>query len=116
MPRNEPKEPFRRIGVVRARNMIDRGGVQVVDVRAAKELAETGVIAGARHIPVDDVISRSRELSQTLPILFVCAAGVRSALAAEMAASTGRTRLYSLEGGMDAWLERGFPVDGASST
>ena len=35
----------------------------------------------------------------------------RSALAAEMAAAAGLTRLYNLEGGTDAWIKAGKPAE-----
>lgn len=110
----EVEEPFRRISAEEAKRMIDGGGLQVVDVREPKERVE-GYIAGSVLIPVDSVFARRAELSTEQEIIFVCAAGVRSALACEMAASIGRTRLYNLEGGMEAWGKLGYPVsrDGA---
>ena len=44
-------------------------------------------------------------------IVFYCAAGVRSALACEMAAAMGRTRLFNVEGGIVAWEDSNLPLE-----
>jgi rhodanese-related sulfurtransferase len=52
---------------------------------------------------VSTVLSHREELNHGEDLIFVCAVGQRSALACEMAAAVGLTRLYNLEGGTDAW-------------
>ena len=105
-----PEEPFRRISVDEARRMMESLHVQVIDVREPKEFV-TGHIARSTLIPVDQLLSRSNELDEETDLIFVCAAGVRSALASEMAAAVGRTNIYNMEGGMEEWLRRGYPVE-----
>jgi len=105
-----PEEPFRRISVDEAKRMMESLYVQVVDVREPKEFV-TGHIAGATLIPVDQLLARSAELNEETHLIFVCAAGVRSALASEMAAAVGRDSIYNMEGGMEEWLRRGYPVE-----
>ena len=58
-------------------------------------------------------IARREELPKDKKILFVCAVGQRSALAAEMAAAAGlpADALYTLDGGTDAWKKAGQPVE-----
>ena len=106
------QEPFERVDAARAKELIDGGGVALIDVREQDEWDE-GYIAGAERISVNDIISQSRvdDLPKDRPIVFYCAAGVRSALAAEMAASIGTPGpLYNLEGGIGAWQSASFPV------
>ena len=55
-------------------------------------------------------MNRPRELLQKDGVLFVCAEGIRSAVACEVAAAIGRTQLYNLEGGTRAWLKHGYPL------
>jgi rhodanese-related sulfurtransferase len=55
-------------------------------------------------------MNRPRELLQKDGVLFVCAEGIRSAVACEVAAAIGRTQLYNLEGGTRAWLKYGYPL------
>ena len=44
--------------------------------------------------------------------MFICAAGVRSGLAAEMAAAMGYDddKLYNIEAGTQAWIDEGKPT------
>jgi rhodanese-related sulfurtransferase len=105
-----PQEPFTRITVEEAREMLARDDVVVIDVREPHEY-QAGHVPGARLIPVNSVFTRHQELPRDKDIIFVCAVGQRSALACEMAAAAGLTRLYNLEGGTDAWIKAGLPVE-----
>ena len=110
--RQEPGEPYRRISVQEAREMQEAGAL-VVDVRRPDEWV-TGHASGAVHIPVDDVAERAEsELPKDRDRLFICAAGVRSGLAAEMAAALGfdKARLYNVEQGTPVWIRAGLPTD-----
>ena len=106
-----PQEPFARISVEQAKEMLDQGGSVVVDVRQPDEWT-AGHVTGAIHIPVDDVLSRVDELPADKNLLFICAAGVRSALACEMAAAMGRPaeRLFNIQEGTPTWIERNLPT------
>ena len=110
MPVKDPREPFTRITPQEAKEMIDNGGVQVIDVRETWEF-QKGHVPGAHHIPVSTVFARRAELARDRDLVFVCAVGQRSALACEMAAAAGLTRLFNIEGGTDAWVKEGLPVE-----
>ncbi len=103
-------EPFTRIDVHEAKQMIDGGNVQVIDSREPDEHAE-GHVAGSICIPHMATLPRADELAKDRPILFFCKVGQRSAVAAEFAASLGLTDLYNVEGGHDAWREAGYDLD-----
>ena len=105
------EEPFARISIEQAKEMLDRGGSVVVDVRQPDEWV-AGHVTGAIHIPVDEVLTRVDELPTNQNLLFICAAGVRSALACEMAAAMGRPpeRLFNIEEGTPIWIERNLPT------
>ncbi|MGE5481701.1 MAG: rhodanese-like domain-containing protein [Bacteroidota bacterium] len=105
----DPDEPFLRIDVDRARELIAAGS-QLVDVREPDEYA-AGHIPGARLVPLNALLARPREHLRADDVVFVCAVGVRSALACEMAAAIGLTRIYNLEGGTEAWVSSGYPVE-----
>ncbi|MFQ6020164.1 MAG: rhodanese-like domain-containing protein [Dehalococcoidia bacterium] len=105
-----PQEPFVRIDVSEAQKMIKHNSVAVIDVREPHEY-NAGHVPGAKLIPVGSVFTRRDELPQDRDIIFVCAVGQRSALACEMAAAAGLSRLYNLEGGTDAWIKADLPVD-----
>ena len=106
----DPHEPFTRITVDQAEEMMTGGDVQVIDVREPDEYRR-GHVPGAKLIPVSTVLSRREELNHDKDLIFVCAVGQRSALACEMAAAVGLTRLYNLEGGTDAWAKAGHDLE-----
>ena len=111
MPTKDEREPFHRITVAEAKEMM-AADAAVIDVRNPDEYAN-GHVPGATLIPVNSVFQRKDELPADKKIIFVCAVGQRSALAAEMAAAAGlpADRLYNLEGGTDGWRKAGEPVE-----
>ena len=109
MTKFEEKEPFQRIDVEEARTLIEQG-FQIIDVREPFEW-EQGRIPKATHIPLNTLLARASELLTDNKIIFVCAEGVRSAVACEVAAAVGRSDLYNLEGGTTAWARAGNPLE-----
>jgi len=103
-------EPFTRITASEANEMIEKGDVQVVDTRERYEYDE-GHVPGAINIPHMATLPRNAELARDKPIIFVCASGQRSAVAAEFAATLGLEDLYNVEGGTVAWIKAGYPVE-----
>ena len=112
MARKDEREPFYRVDVPEAKDMVGEADVVVIDVREPYEF-ESGRIPGATLIPVNSVWNRRDELPKDKKIVFVCAVGQRSALAAEMAAAAGlpADHLYTLDGGTEAWRKAGEPVE-----
>lgn len=107
--KEEIRDPFEHINPETAKELIDKGGVVVVDVREQVEWNQ-GHISEAVHIPLGTLMSHPRELLQQDGIIFVCAEGIRSAVACEVAAAIGKTQIYNLEGGTKAWLKQGYPL------
>lgn len=113
MARQDPGEPYFRVDSDEAAQILenDRDNVLVVDVRRDDEWI-SGHAKGAVHIPVDDLPSRMGELPQDKKLLFICAAGVRSGLACEVAASMGYSteNLYNIEDGTPTWIQNNHPT------
>ena len=113
MPRQDPGEPYYRIDIDETLNMLEKekGDVVVVDVRRDDEWV-SGHVTGALHIPIDDLLERMDEVPQDKKLLFICAAGVRSGLACEMAAAMGydTEKLYNVEDGTPPWIEKNYPT------
>jgi len=109
MATKDPREPFTRIDVKEADGM-KKDGAAVIDVREPHEY-NAGHVPDATLIPVNTVYARREELPRDKDLIFVCAVGQRSALACEMAAAAGFTRLFNLEGGTDAWIKSGMPAE-----
>ncbi len=103
------EEPFERVDVDRAKEIVE-AGADLIDVREPGEYA-AGHIPGARLVPLATFLARPREQIRHDGVVFVCAVGVRSALACEMAAAIGLKRVYNLEGGTREWASRGLAIE-----
>lgn len=83
-------------------------GTVVVDVRTYDEW-RAGHVAGAIHIPVDQIEKRFSEVPKDAPNVIVhCAAGARSAAACEFLSSAkGYTNLHNVAGSIfHGWPEK----------
>ena len=110
MPTKDPREPFFRITAVEAKEKIENGAVQIVDVRTPEEYAG-GHVPGAINIPHMAVLPRAGELARDKELVFICQVGQRSALACEFAAAAGFKDRNNAEGGTDAWIKAGYAVE-----
>ena len=95
-----------------AHEMRDR--IVILDVREPFEF-DAGAISGARHIPLDQLPLRLSELDSTAEVLAVCRTGARSEIAAHWLSSRGFT-VHNLDGGLQAWLAAGLPVETPSGS
>ncbi len=113
MARQDPGEPYYRVDSNEASQMLDADpeNTVVVDVRRDDEWV-TGHVTGAIHVPVDDLTDRIDQVPEGKKVLFICAAGVRSGLACEMAASMGydTNNLYNIEDGTPSWIAGDHPT------
>ena len=100
-----------------AQEMAAQGAV-IVDLRDSAELAQTGKIAGAVHIPRGslefkaDLSSPTAEKSLAFdkPVILHCASGGRAALAGKLLKDMGYQKVYNL-GGFKDWVESGGKVE-----
>ena len=111
MPYKVDGEPYIRISVDEAYGLHEDDNYVFIDVRRPDEYMG-GHIKGALFITVDEILGRVDELPKNKNLLFICAAGVRSALACEMSASMGidQGRLYNVEEGTPTWINKGYPT------
>jgi rhodanese-related sulfurtransferase len=77
-------------------------GASIVDVRTPPEF-ETGHIASAVNVPVDQIQQVSASWDKNQPVVVYCATGARSADAASYLAGAGFRKVYDLKGGLVAW-------------
>lgn len=84
--------------------------IQVVDVRTPAEVSN-GIIKNAIvcDISAPDFNQKIKQLDKKRPVAVYCAAGGRSARAAQTLAQMGY-QVYDLSGGMGAWRASGKPV------
>jgi rhodanese-related sulfurtransferase len=92
-----------------ARSLIASGEVDVIDGREHREWL-TGHIPGARLVPLAEFRANPAVHLKSNQVVFVCAAGVRSLLAAQVARSVGLEKAYNLHGGTRAWASLGLAL------
>jgi glyoxylase-like metal-dependent hydrolase (beta-lactamase superfamily II) len=110
------KTPFMALADLKARIERRKEDLVVLDVRE-KDAFETGHIPGARHLPRGQLELRVNEelRDPTSRIVTVCEFGKVSTLAAATLRELGFLHAAALDGGMKAWRESGFPVEGKPS-
>ncbi len=90
-----------------ARKLIEEGA-QLVDVRAEHEW-EAGHIAGATHLPLDQLPERTGEIDKARPVVLYCRGGTRSTMATTALADAGYDAA-KLSEGIVGWDEAGLPL------
>lgn len=73
----------------------------ILDVRSAHEWSQDH-LEGAIHIPLTQLLDRTRGFSRKVPLTVVCGSGYRSSIAASLLESEGFQRLTNVMGGMHA--------------
>ncbi|MVA97919.1 rhodanese-like domain-containing protein [Nitratireductor sp. CAU 1489] len=97
--------------------LLGRDDVAFIDIRDPRELERAGRISGAHHCPrgmlefwIDPDSPYHKALfSSGKHLVFFCAGGWRSALAAKTAQEMGLDRVSHVAGGFTAWKEAGLP-------
>jgi len=93
---------------------LERGeGAMLLDVRMPLEFAEVHA-AGARNVPLDqlDVKALTRDRAPGAgPIYVICKSGKRAAKACDALLTAGIDNVVSIDGGTDAWIAAGLPVE-----
>ena len=95
------------------------GSVIFIDVREGDELERLGKIANAVHVPrglLEFTIDPGSPMHKTefgsdKTVVFYCATGGRSMLAAKLGKDMGVTDPVYLEGGFKAWSAAQAPID-----
>ncbi|MFL5241042.1 MAG: rhodanese-like domain-containing protein [Gemmataceae bacterium] len=106
------KTRVKELSIDQVRAKQDRGDKFVlIDVREESEWAKDhlpGAIHLSRGILERDIEARFPE-AKTEMILY-CGGGFRSALAADNLQKMGYTNVYSMDGGIRDWREKGLPL------
>lgn len=81
----------------------------LLDVREANEFHVVRA-PGAALMPTSVFMARVAELPEDRTLLVVCRTGARSAAVTGYLLRTGRTDVFNVGGGMEAWEQAGLPV------
>jgi rhodanese-related sulfurtransferase len=92
--------------------LINREKAAVIDVCGPDEFA-AGHLKGARNIPLDQLKADAKGLpgNKGLPVLVMCASGIRAGKAATQLKAMGYERAQVVNGGMKAWREANLPFE-----
>ena len=107
------------MSIEEAKALVGVDDVLILDVREDGEVAK-GKIVGSLHVPrgllefIADANSplHNPALSPHKHVVVVCASGGRSALAGKTLKDMGFGRVTNMLGGMNAWREAGFEIEG----
>lgn len=88
-------------------------GLTVIDVRTAGEFGTVHARGARLHVlqELDAVRFVSAHQPAQAPVYILCKSGVRATQAAEKLFSAGLARPVVVEGGTDAWVAAGLPVE-----
>ncbi len=99
--------------VAQAKERLERGEVpHFLDVREDYEFAKDHA-KGARHLG-KGIIERDVETlipDKEAAIMLYCGGGYRSALAADVLQQMGYRNVVSMDGGIKAWRDAGYPME-----
>ncbi len=105
---------FKEITPAELQEMQSGGNLRLIDVRSDAEVAR-GLIQGALHIPLQLLPPKAGEWDNATLTVFYCQSGARSAQACTFFAGKGFSKLYHLQGGVNAWVKSGLPLTGAAA-
>jgi rhodanese-related sulfurtransferase len=106
------KQEVKLLQVHEVKTMMDeKEDVVLIDVREREE-HEQGAIPGANLVPrgVLEMTIEEQIPDRTKQIVLHCAAGGRSAMAAQSLKNMGYQNVASMEGGFRGWAQAGYPV------
>lgn len=88
-----------------------KGDVLLIDVRNPDEVAEQAYdVKNIINIPLDSIESEMDRIPKDKQVILVCRSGKRSGTAFDLLKEKGYTNIATMEGGILAWEEAGFPV------
>ncbi len=108
---DDAKSRIRELTIDKVKAKLDHGEkFHLVDVREESEYAKDH-LPGAIHMGKGIL---ERDIEQHIPdtgaeIVLYCGGGFRSALAADNLQKMGYTNVFSMDGGVRGWRERGLP-------
>ena len=108
----EAKKNVTMISVADAKALFDKGGTVFLDCRTEKEY-RSGHVPGAMHIPrgLMEFQIEGKIPDKNANIVMYCKSGGRACLACESITKMGYKNVNNMDGGWQAWLKAGHPVE-----
>jgi rhodanese-related sulfurtransferase len=114
----QAKQRIKECSIAEVKAKLDRGEpFHFIDVREDHEFAKDHA-RGARHLGRGIL---ERDIESVIPdkpaeIILYCGGGFRSALAADSLQQMGYANVRSMDGGIRAWREAGYPLEQGSGS
>ena len=103
-------QSFAALSAMQAVRLMNQGAL-VIDLRN-KESFDAGHIGEARNIPAAELESQAEVLKKwrDKTVITYCDSGISAAAAARTLTKLGFSKVFNLEGGMNAWLKDNLPM------
>jgi rhodanese-related sulfurtransferase len=103
-------QAFAALSTMQAVRLMNQGAL-VIDLRA-KESFDAGHIGDARNVPAAELESQAETLKKWRDrnVITYCDSGIGGASAARTLTKLGFTKVFNLEGGLNAWVKDNLPL------
>ena len=98
------------ISVDEAYAIYQQGDAFFVDVRELSEWNEFHA-PGTTLVPLGELPARLNEIPRDRPIVVVCRSGNRSQQGRDILLEAGFTDVTSMDGGLNEWRSKGYPIE-----
>ena len=116
---SEAMQEIKTINADEAYKMVEENNCNLIDIREARELENTGSVENSVHISrgmmeifldPNSVFFKKGKLDQNKEMVLFCAGGVRSALAVKALHKMGYEKVSHIEGGFGAISQSKFKI------
>ena len=116
---SEAMQEIKTINADEAYKMVEENNCNLIDIREARELENTGSVENSVHISrgmmeifldPNSVFFQKGKLDQNKEMVLFCAGGVRSALAVKALHNMGYEKVSHIEGGFGAMSQSKFKI------
>jgi rhodanese-related sulfurtransferase len=106
----ERVQAFAALSATQAVRLMNQGAL-VIDLRS-KELYDAGHIVDARNVPAAELESQADTLKKwrDKSVITYCDSGTNGASAARSLVKLGFTKVFNLQGGLNAWVKDNMPL------
>jgi rhodanese-related sulfurtransferase len=103
-------QAFAALSAMQAVRLMNQGAL-VIDLRG-KELYDAGHIGDARNVPAAQLEAQAESFKKWRDknVITYCDSGVSGAGAARTLTKLGFTKVFNLQGGLNAWVKDNLPV------
>ena len=116
---SEAMQEIKTINADEAFKMVEENNCNLIDIREARELENTGSVENSVHISrgmmeifldPNSAFFQQGKLDQNKEIVLFCAGGVRSALAVKALKNMGYEKISHIEGGFGSISQSNFKI------